>query len=125
MAVTLRPLGDRVVVKPKPKDEMTSSGIVLPDTASDKPQEGSVLSVGPGRVLDSGKRLEMEVKAGDKVLSAKYAGSEVKLDSEDYLVIRESDLLAIVTNGKKSEARGQKSDIRRHTAGRERTVQRV
>ncbi len=98
MAVSLRPLGDRVVVKPKPKDEMTSSGIVLPDTASDKPQEGSVLSVGPGRVLDSGKRLEMEVRAGDTVLFAKYAGSEVKLDSDDYLVIRESDLLAIVTN---------------------------
>ena len=101
MAVSLRPLGDRVVVKPKPKDEMTSSGIVLPDTASDKPQEGSVVSVGPGRVLDNGKRLEMEVRAGDKVLFAKYAGSEVKLDSEDYLVIRESDLLAIVTNGTK------------------------
>jgi chaperonin GroES len=80
MAVSLRPLGDRVVVKPKPKDEMTSSGIVLPDTAADRPQEGSVVSVGPGRVLDNGKRLEMEVKAGDKVLFAKYAGSEVKLD---------------------------------------------
>jgi len=101
MAVSLRPLGDRVIVKPKPKDEMTSSGIVLPDTASEKPQEGSVLSVGPGRVLDNGKRIEMEVKAGDKVLFAKYAGSEVKLDNEDYLVIRESDLLAIVTNGTK------------------------
>jgi chaperonin GroES len=101
MAVSLRPLGDRVVVKPKPKDEMTSSGIVLPDTAADRPQEGSVVSVGPGRALDNGKRLEMEVKAGDKVLFAKYAGSEVKLDSEDYLVIRESDLLAIVTNGTK------------------------
>jgi chaperonin GroES len=101
MAVSLRPLGDRVVVRPKPKDEMTSSGIVLPDTASDKPQEGSVLSVGPGRVLDSGKRLEMEVKAGDTVLFAKYGGSEVKLEGEDYLVIRESDLLAIVTNGTK------------------------
>ena len=101
MAVTLRPLGDRVVVKPKPKDEMTSSGIVLPDTASDKPQEGSVVSVGPGRVLDNGKRVEMEVEVGDKVLFAKYAGSEVKLDSEDYLVIRESDLLAIMTNGTK------------------------
>src|SRR5713101_7069635 len=101
MAVSLRPLGDRVVVKPKPKDDMTSSGIVLPDTASDKPQEGSVLSVGPGRVLDSGKRLGMEVRAGDTVLFAKYSGSEVKLDSDDYLVIRESDLLAIVTNGTK------------------------
>jgi chaperonin GroES len=99
MAVSLKPLGDRVVVKPKPKDEMTSSGIVLPDTASEKPQEGSVLSVGPGRVLDNGKRVEMEVKAGDTVLFAKYAGTEVKLEGEDYLVIRESDLLAIVMNG--------------------------
>jgi chaperonin GroES len=104
MTVSLTPLGDRVVVKPKPKDEMTSSGIVLPDTASEKPQEGSVLSVGHGRVLDNGKRVEMEVKAGDTVLFAKYAGTEVKLEGEDYLVIRESDLLAIVmhdTNGKK------------------------
>ena len=98
MTVSLTPLGDRVVVKPKPKDEMTSSGIVLPDTASEKPQEGSVLSVGHGRVLDNGKRVEMEVKAGDSVLFAKYAGTEVKLEGDDYLVIRESDLLAIVIN---------------------------
>src|SRR3954447_19060857 len=88
MTVTLKPLGDRVVVKPKPKDETTSSGIVLPDTASEKPQEGSVLSVGPGRVLDSGKRVELDVKAGNSVLFAKYAGTEVKLDGGDYLVIR-------------------------------------
>jgi chaperonin GroES len=98
MTVSLTPLGERVVVKPKPKDEMTSSGIALPDTASEKPQEGSVLSVGHGRVLDNGKRVEMEVKPGDTVLFAKYAGAEVKLEGEDYLVIRESDLLAIVTN---------------------------
>ncbi len=101
MTITLRPLGDRVVVKPKPKDEVTLSGIVLPDTATEKPQEGSVLSVGPGRVLDNGKRVEMEVKAGDSVLFAKYSGTEVKLDGDEYLVVRESDLLAIVTNGKK------------------------
>src|SRR5437667_12853417 len=101
MTITLKPLGDRVVVKPKPKDEVTSSGIFLPDTASEKPQEGSVLSVGPGRVLDNGKRVEMDVKAGDSVLFARYAGSEVKLEGDDYLVIREGDLLAIVTNGKK------------------------
>src|SRR5207237_6810288 len=100
MATSLKPLGDRVIVKPKAKEEVTRSGIVLPDTASEKPQEGSVLSVGPGRVLDNGKRVEMEVKSGDSVLFAKYAGTEVKLDGEDYLVIRESDLLAIVTNGK-------------------------
>jgi chaperonin GroES len=101
MTITIKPLGDRVVVKPKPKDEMTSSGIVLPDTASEKPQEGTVLSVGPGRVLDSGKRVEMDVKAGDAVLFAKYAGTEVKLEDGEYLVIRESDLLAVVLNGKK------------------------
>jgi chaperonin GroES len=104
MTLTLTPLGDRVVVRPKSKDEMTSSGIVLPDTASEKPQEGSVLSVGPGRVLDSGKRLQMEVKGGDTVLFAKYGGTEVKLDGEDYLVIREGDLLAIVTNGKNGKS---------------------
>ena len=97
MATTLKPLGDRVVVQPRKKEEMTSSGIVLPDTASEKPQEGSVLAVGPGRVLDNGKRVEMEVKSGDTVLFAKYAGTEVKLDGEEYLVIREADLLAILT----------------------------
>jgi chaperonin GroES len=98
MTVGLTPLGDRVVVKPKPKDEKTLSGIVLPDTASEKPQEGSILSVGTGRVLDNGKRVGMEVRTGDTVLFAKYAGAEVKLEGEDYLVLRESDLLAIITN---------------------------
>ncbi len=101
MATSLKPLGDRVIVQPREKEEMTKSGIVLPDTATEKPQEGSVLAVGPGRMLDNGKRVEMDVKAGDKVLFAKYAGTEVKLDGEDYLVIRESDLLAVVTNGSK------------------------
>ena len=101
MATSLKPLGDRVIVKAREKEEMTKSGIVLPDTASEKPQEGSVLAVGPGRVLDNGKRIEMDVKAGDKVLFAKYAGTEVKLDGEDYLVIREADLVAVVTNGTK------------------------
>lgn len=99
MAVSLKPLGDRVIVQPKPKEETTRSGIVLPDTASEKPQEGTVLSVGPGRVLDNGKRVSMDVKVGDAVLFAKYSGSEVKLDGEEYLVIRESDLLAVVGNG--------------------------
>ena len=98
---SLKPLGDRVVVKPRPKEEMTRSGIVLPDTASEKPQEGQVVSVGPGRTLDNGKRIEMEVKAGDTVLFAKYAGTEIKLDDEEFLVIRESDLLAVVGNGTK------------------------
>src|SRR5690242_6156347 len=101
MTITPKPLGDGVVVKPKPKDEMTSSGIVLPDTASEKPQEGTVLSVGPGRVLDSGKGADMDVQAGDAVLFAKYAVAEVKLDGGEYLVIRQSDLPAVVVNGKK------------------------
>ena len=100
MTITLKPLGDRVVVKPKPKDQMTSSGLVLPDSASEKPQEGSVLSVGPGRVLDTGQRNAMDVKVGDSVLFARYAGTEVKLEGDEYVVIRESDLLAIVTNSK-------------------------
>ncbi len=97
MATSLKPLGDRVVVKAKAKEETTRSGIVLPDTATEKPQEGTVLSVGPGRLLDNGKRVDTEVKQGDSVLFAKYAGTEVKLDGEDYLVMRESDLLAVVT----------------------------
>jgi len=100
MSIVLRPLGDRVVGRPKPKDEKTASGIVLPDTASEKPQEGSVLSVGPGRVLDNGKRVPMEVAQDDTVLFAKYAGAEVKLEGEDYLVMRENDLLVVITNGK-------------------------
>ena len=78
---------------------MTKSGIVLPDTASEKPQQGKVLSAGPGRMLENGTCVAMEVKAGDEVLFAKYAGTEVKLDGEDYLVMRESDLLAIIGNG--------------------------
>jgi chaperonin GroES len=98
MATNLKPLGDRVIVQPRAKEEMTRSGIVLPDTAGEKPQEGNVLAVGPGRVLDNGKRVEMEVKAGDTVLFAKYAGTEVKLDGEEYLVIREADLLAILNS---------------------------
>jgi chaperonin GroES len=99
MATSLKPLGDRVIVSPKPKEEMTRSGIVLPDTATEKPQEGTVLAVGPGRLLDTGTRLEMDVREGDTVLFTKYGGTEVKLDGRDYLVIRESDLLAIITNG--------------------------
>ncbi|MFN0071228.1 MAG: co-chaperone GroES [Chloroflexota bacterium] len=92
----LKPLGDRVVVKPKAKEETTRGGIVLPDTASEKPQQGEVVSVGPGRVLDNGKRVELDVKAGDTVLFAKYAGTEFKLDDDELLILRESDVLAVV-----------------------------
>ena len=106
---TLKPLGDRVVVKPKPKEETTRSGIVLPDTVSDKPQEGSVLSVGPGRLLDNGKRVELEVKSGDTVLYAKYAGTEIKLDGDEYLIMREDDILGVIerANENKSKKAGK------------------
>jgi chaperonin GroES len=99
MATNLKPLGDRVIVKPKPKQAATPTGIVLPDTVSERPQEGTVVAVGPGRMLDSGVRVQMEVKSGDAVLFAKYAGTEVKLDEDEYLVMRQDDLLAIVANG--------------------------
>jgi len=96
MAQTLRPLADRVVVKPKAREEMTRSGIVLPDTAKEKPQEGTVIAVGTGKVLEDGSKVTMEVKVGDTVLYAKYAGTEYKIDGEEHLILRESDILAIV-----------------------------
>jgi chaperonin GroES len=96
--LNLRPLGDRVVVKPLDREEVTKSGIVLPDTAKEKPQQGEVLAVGPGRVLDSGDRVTPDVKAGDRVLFAKYSGTEFKLDQDELLILRESDVLAIVNS---------------------------
>jgi chaperonin GroES len=92
----LRPLSDRVVIQPTLREETTKSGIVIPDTAKEKPQEGKVLAVGPGRVLDDGKREQMDLKPGDKVLYAKYAGTEFKLDGEDLLIISAKDVLAVV-----------------------------
>ncbi|BCV25918.1 MAG TPA: co-chaperone GroES [Firmicutes bacterium] len=92
----LKPLGDRIVVKAISAEEKTKGGIVLPDTAKEKPQEGEVIAVGPGRVLDNGQRLAPEVKVGDRVIYAKYGGTEVKLDGEEYLILRESDVLAVV-----------------------------
>jgi chaperonin GroES len=92
----LRPLGDRVVVRPSAREEMTRSGIVIPDTAKEKPQEGTILAAGPGRVLDDGRRESMDIKAGDKVLYAKYAGTEFKIDGEDLLIVSQKDILAIV-----------------------------
>ena len=92
----LSPLGDRVVVRPSAKEEVTRSGIVLPDTAKEKPQEGEVIAVGPGRVLDNGERMTPDVKVGDIVLYAKYAGTEIKVEGEEWLIVRESDVLAIV-----------------------------
>jgi chaperonin GroES len=94
MAVNLQPLGDRLVVKPLEGEEKTRGGIILPDTAKEKPQEGKVLAVGPGRLTDEGKRVAMEVKVGDVVLYVKYGGTEVKIDGEELMVLRESDVLA-------------------------------
>ena len=102
----LRPLGDRVVLKPVEREEKTKSGIVLPDTAKDKPQEGIVEAVGEGRILDNGTKVPNELKVGDKVLFAKYAGNEFKLDDIEYLIISEKDVLAVVPgNGAKSKTR--------------------
>ena len=100
MASKIHPVGDRVVVKPAGKEEVTRSGIVIPDTAKEKPQEGEVIAVGAGKVLDNGERAPMEVKVGDRVLFAKYGGTEFKLDGDDLLVLRESDILAVLTGEK-------------------------
>ncbi len=94
MAVKLSPLGDRVVIKPISKEEVTKGGIVIPDTAKEKPQEGEIIAVGPGRLSDEGKRIAMEVKEGDKIIYAKYAGTEIKIDDEELIILRESDILA-------------------------------
>ena len=93
---TLKPLGDRVVVKPLPREEMTKSGIYLPDTAKERPQEGTIIAVGPGRMTDDGKLVAMTLKVGDKVLYAKYAGTEYKQDDEELLICTEKDVLALI-----------------------------
>ena len=94
MVVKLQPLADRLVVKPIEKEEVTKGGIVLPDTVKEKPQEGEIVAVGPGKLDEDGKRVAMEVKKGDRVIYAKYAGTEIKVDDEDLVILRESDILA-------------------------------
>jgi chaperonin GroES len=94
VAVKMQPLADRLVVKPVQKEEMTKGGIILPDTVKEKPQEGEVIAVGPGRITDEGKRIPMDVKVGDIVIYSKYGGSEIKVDDEDVIILRESDILA-------------------------------
>ena len=94
MAVKLQPMADRLVVKPIEKEEVTKGGIFLPDTAREKPQEGEVVAVGPGRLTEDGKRLAMEVKVGDIVIYTKYGGTEIKIDDEELIILRESDILA-------------------------------
>ncbi|MBI2328451.1 MAG: co-chaperone GroES [Chloroflexi bacterium] len=94
MAVKLEPLADRLVVKPIERDEQTKGGLFLPDTAKEKPQEGKVLAVGPGRLSDDGKRIAMDIKVGDIVIYARYGGTEIKIDDEELMILRESDVLA-------------------------------
>ena len=91
-----QPLADRVLIKPKAREETTRSGIVLPDTAKEKPQEGTIVATGPGRVMEDGTRVPLDVKVGDSVLYAKYAGTEYKIENEEHLILKESDILAIV-----------------------------
>ena len=93
---TLKPLGDRLVVKPMAREEMTKSGIVLPDTVKERPQEGTILAVGPGRTLDDGTREAMDVEVGQKILFQKYAGTEFKLDDEELLILSQKDVLAVI-----------------------------
>jgi len=92
----LKPLGDRVVIKVLSQEEKTKGGIVLPDTAKEKPQEGEVVAVGSGRVLENGQKLPVEVKVGERVIFSKYAGTEVKIEGEEYLILSERDILAVV-----------------------------
>ncbi len=94
MAAKLQPMADRLVVKPIEKEDVTKGGIVLPDTAKEKPQEGKVLAVGPGRVSEDGKRIAMDIKVGDIVVYAKYGGTEIKIDDEELIILREGDILA-------------------------------
>ena len=96
MASKIRPVADRVVVKPASKEEVSKGGIIIPDTAKEKPQEGTVIAVGAGKLQDNGDRAKMELKVGDKVLFAKYGGTEFKFDGDDLLVLRESDVLAVL-----------------------------
>ena len=94
--MNIKPLADRIVVEPIEQEEVTAGGIILPETAKEKPQQGKILAAGPGRTDDKGKRVDMEVKVGDKVLYAKYSGTEIKLDGKKVLILRESDILAVI-----------------------------
>ncbi|MCI0843820.1 MAG: co-chaperone GroES [Chloroflexi bacterium] len=96
-ATDLKPMGDRVIVRPSEKESLTKGGIYLPDTAQERPQEGEVVAAGPGRILNNGKRVEMEVKPGDKVIYSKFAGTEVEVEDEELLVLGVNDILAIIS----------------------------
>ena len=96
MGLSLKPLADRVVVEPAPAEDKSAGGIILPDTAQEKPQQGTVVATGPGKVSDSGTLVEMSVKDGDKILYGKYSGTEVNVAGTDYIIMRESDILAVL-----------------------------
>ena len=97
----IKPLADRVVVKPLEETEQMKGGLYIPDTAKEKPQQGEIVAVGPGRMSDEGKRIEVDVKVGDRVIYGKYSGTEVTVSDQEYLILRESDVLAVVGGGKK------------------------
>ncbi len=97
MSVNIRPLHDRVLAKRSEEGEQVRGGIIIPDTAKEKPQEAEIIAVGPGKIQEDGKRAPMDVKAGDKVLIGKYSGSEIKIDDEDYVILREDEILAVVS----------------------------
>jgi chaperonin GroES len=92
----LKPIGDKIIVEPEKEEEKTKSGIVLPDTAKEKPQKGKVIAVGPGKILDNGQRSPMEIKEGDTVIYSKYAGTEIKIDDKEYLILSDRDILAVL-----------------------------
>ena len=94
--MNVKPLGDRVLVHPLEQDEVKKGGIIIPDSAKEKPQEGEVIAVGPGKLTDEGKRISMDVKVGDKILFGRYSGNEVRIDDEEYLIMRESEVLGIL-----------------------------
>jgi chaperonin GroES len=103
MAISIRPLNDRIIVRRMEEQEQMRGGLYIPDTAKEKPQEGEVLAVGNGKLLDSGQRIAIDLKAGDRILFGKYAGTEIKLDGEDYLILREDDVLGVVETAAKGK----------------------
>ena len=113
MAIKLQPWADRVVVKPIEKEEKTKSGIYIPDTAKERPQEGKVIAVGPGRLSEDGKRIAMDIKVGDTVIYAKYGGAEIKIEDEELVILRESDILAKKGEPKTSKNHGPTSFVAR------------
>jgi chaperonin GroES len=104
---SIRPLQDRVIIRRIEESEQIRGGIIIPDSAKEKPQEGEVIAVGAGKKLDSGERVALDVKEGDRVLFGKYAGTEVKLDNEDYLIMREDDILGVIERASESKAKGK------------------